>query len=83
MNINERILNEITPEEYDCGTVDDVGKIVLYHPQGMTLAVEDSVQECIRVAENCTGETIDIEAISADDNWSGGLCVARVVATTQ
>lgn len=37
----------------------DMGKIALYCLGGNTLAIEDTLDDCIRVAQDCTGEQID------------------------
>jgi hypothetical protein len=36
----------------------DIGKIALYCLGGATLAIENTLDECIKTAEDCTGEKI-------------------------
>ena len=58
----------------------DIGKICLYHPQGLTLAVADTLAECARIAQACTGHEPNPAAICTTDDWDGkSLCAARIV----
>jgi len=41
----------------------DIGKTALYHLGGNTLALEDTLDDCVCVAQDCTGEQIDRDSI--------------------
>lgn len=45
----------------------DIGKVALYCPYGNTLAIEDTLEQCLATAERCTGERIDPADVVTDN----------------
>lgn len=73
------ILNEISIEDRPELTMSDVGKLALYHPNGETLAIAETLAECIDIGQRITGDEIDIETVCTDDDWDlESLCAARI-----
>lgn len=59
-------MNEMPYDEIENITKEDIGKVCLMTLGSQPLAVEDTLEECIEVYENTTGETVDPDLVNVD-----------------
>lgn len=56
--------------EIEHARASDIGRIALHRLGGDTLAIADTLDECVRIAEKCTGERITLDSIDTHTDLS-------------